>query len=1068
MTITVTIGGVTMTGDSHYVDEASISHVNALGQRDTFTCRIVSVDGSYVPEVGAAVVVSDDIAARFGGSIRDVKVDQFAGAGGALMTTIQCASWEQIFDRRLVGAITFPEGTTAGDIFTALLDFVSAEGITGSVVAAGPAIASCSFDWCTVREALDTLCQLASDETDTFMWDCTPDKVVRFYKQSSFAAPIDVTDASTDVMRPIAISRSFDGYANKIFIRLPRYITEERTNSYSPSGSETSFAFEIPLAKQPTVYVDGVEQTVGIKDKDTGKQFYWQDNSADVTPDAGLSLGGTSLVIIAQGYQSTVIDAGQDNDEVTARSIAEDNSGWYMILLESSTGNTAADALAIAQAWFAKFGKVPYAVEYITDTNGIKAGMHQAINLTGFGAEIDATFIVESVTLGCNTGTYYWKVRAVSGALANGWLQKLRKIATGQSSATGSGGNAGTITPTEPSAPAAFTIGAISYNWRAKRSGGRMGIHEDPTLQLVIPVTPPTPLGTTRGGHLYAEVPDQSSSAGFRLGEELGSAGLGSAWRPIDLGKLPYVAEEQPWTVTLPADVVINGTTSIRIYVAPYSENADTPLVRAGETGATPSALVSVEPYVSAKPDSGSGATTLLVPSISATADPTVSIGGKLRRPISVTVDLTGLSTPLPENWAYQILGFINGDITGVPVLVSGYFSHEGLVEAGPDGISTPHTFGPEEPTASTSITIYAVAGVLSRRRVTSEDAQPVVFRRNNIVPGITASDTVTIGTSTGVIDPTKQMQDKLATTMAILNDLFGVAELGISEGYLAALAVSTPKIQDAAVQLAKLNDLSVSTAKVIDTAINTAKMADLAATAAKLANSSVTAAKIDNLAVGTVAIAAAAVTTAKIANLAVTTALIDNAAVTTAKVGSAQITTALIANLAVTTALINNAAIGTAQIADAAITTIKIGDAQITSAKIGAAQVTTANIADACITNAKIVDATITSAKIASLAVSQLTGWSGATITITSGVTFTNGLGASTIIEGNQIITANVISVFGVSAGTYLSTSSAAYTSAPVRLGGYILWVDSAGRLRIKAGVPASDTDGTVVGAQS
>lgn len=36
------------------------------------------------------------------------------------------------------------------------------------------------------------------------------------------------------------------------------------------------------------------------------------------------------------------------------------------------------------------------------------------------------------------------------------------------------------------------------------------------------------------------------------------------------------------------------------------------------------------------------------------------------------------------------------------------------------------------------------------------------------------------------------------------------------------------------------------------------------------------------------------------------------------------------------------------------------------------------------------------------------------------------------------------------------------------LRLGGYYLWIDSSGRLRIKSSAPGSDTDGTVVGAQT
>jgi hypothetical protein len=45
---------------------------------------------------------------------------------------------------------------------------------------------------------------------------------------------------------------------------------------------------------------------------------------------------------------------------------------------------------------------------------------------------------------------------------------------------------------------------------------------------------------------------------------------------------------------------------------------------------------------------------------------------------------------------------------------------------------------------------------------------------------------------------------------------------------------------------------------------------------------------------------------------------------------------------------------------------------------------------------------------------------------------------------------------------------NSSTYNSYPLRLGGYYLWIDASGRLRIKNGVPTSDTDGTIVGTQS
>ncbi|MBD2864168.1 right-handed parallel beta-helix repeat-containing protein [Paenibacillus oceani] len=47
------------------------------------------------------------------------------------------------------------------------------------------------------------------------------------------------------------------------------------------------------------------------------------------------------------------------------------------------------------------------------------------------------------------------------------------------------------------------------------------------------------------------------------------------------------------------------------------------------------------------------------------------------------------------------------------------------------------------------------------------------------------------------------------------------------------------------------------------------------------------------------------------------------------------------------------------------------------------------------------------------------------------------------------------------------LAAASSDYSTKPLQLGGYCLWVDAGGKLRIKQGDPLSDTDGTVVGLQ-
>lgn len=403
-----------------------------------------------------------------------------------------------------------------------------------------------------------------------------------------------------------------------------------------------------------------------------------------------------------------------------------------------------------------------------------------------------------------------------------------------------------------------------------------------PNVRLTIPVTPPGTMGTTKGGHIYVELPDQSASTTARMdGTTImdGSFVMQSDWAPLDLGKFPYLATEQAWIVDFGTNLNPIPAHNLRVYVSSYSDDVDTPLVRAGLPGATPSVVVSLAGLgLPAKPASGSNVTHDLVTGISGSVSAAVSVSGKLKRPISCTVDLSGLSASVSPHWGYQLLGFVNGDINTAPVLASGVITDTagGLIPAGPEGISVAHTFGPDEPTLATSITIYAVAGEIAGtgRSAGLTHLTPGAFNANNIVPGITASCVVSIGTTTGVTDPTAFVQALLSSVFGNVAGLFDV------------------------------NALSIDNARIALLAVDTAKLAALAVDASKLAGSSVTSTKIANLAVGTAAIQTGAITTALIANLAVGTAQIQNLAVGDAQIANLSVSKLLAGTISVAVSL--------------------------------------------------------------------------------------------------------------------------------------------------------------------
>jgi hypothetical protein len=517
MAYTLTIGGVDKT-DS--IAEDSLVYENALGQRDVLSFRVISADGTYKPAIGAPVVFSVDGTARFGGNIRQLSTQQF---GAALISTVGCASWEQLFDRRPTGVRTYTN-ETAGAIFTDLLtNCMGGDGVSSSIVVTGPVIPSAVFDFATVREAFDYVCALASDDADTYMWDCTPAKVVRFYRSNSFHAPFDITASSEDVLHVggsvrVGASWSLDRYANRAYVKLGKFVRDAEAQSFT-IGSDTQFTVDYPIAKVPVVKVDTVEKTVGILDVDTGKDWYWQDGSPVVTRDAGGS-GGTSVEITYQGYESKVVGPVQNDTEVDARAAAEGGTGYYTDVLESSDPATSADATNRLQSHLDKVSRIPCVVEYPTQTDGVRAGMWQSINLPEI--TVNDAFLIESVTMQSSVGLWSWKVKAIAGALTGDYKTRLRELKNvGGGSASGTPGPQGPPGPTA-TAPGSVTIDAITVTGNPRRYHGAgpsaaVNALSAAYYNVAIAYTAPSSDANFRGVYVEIEAPDQSTGTAATL-----------------------------------------------------------------------------------------------------------------------------------------------------------------------------------------------------------------------------------------------------------------------------------------------------------------------------------------------------------------------------------------------------------------------------------------------------------------------------------------------------------------------------------------------------------------------
>jgi hypothetical protein len=267
--------------------------------------------------------------------------------------------------------------------------------------------------------------------------------------------------------------------------------------------------------------------------------------------------------------------------------------------------------------------------------------------------------------------------------------------------------------------------------------------------------------------------------------------------------------------------------------------------------------------------------------------------------------------------------------------------------------------------------------------------AEDGTVRRNPLIPGVTPSVIVDLGTTTGTLNAGEMLEATLSASLRVINKVLGVPTSGITEDLIATFAVSVQKLADAAVATGKLQDLSVITEKLAQAAASTDKLAELAVQASKLDNLAVLTGKLAELAVSASKLGNAAVTETKIDNLAVGNAAIKDLAVTDVKVATAAITSAKIQDLAVGTAAIALLAVGTAHMQNASITNLKLGALAVATANIQDLAVTTAKIQNLAITNALIQDLAVDNAKIQNCSISKLTAGS---VSLTNFLTIASG----------------------------------------------------------------------------
>jgi hypothetical protein len=445
-------------------ESGSIEYDSSLTVRDTLKFKAGAFGdpgGSYgltaLPFQGQPVMLIDDvIGAIFGGTVDQVELDNLPGSQRAssnlnlIMVTCSCVSWDLLLYKRVIPGQTFSNmtldaifqaihDTGVGIGFSLYDDGIGLSLITGPTI---PSVSSIKYD--TVGNWFDNLCTLASG-TDVWYWYTTPYRVVVLAKQTTTAAPFNVDDSDLsdgNVLVHIKDTETREQYLNRAYVHLGQSLTGGSVvDTFAGDSVKTVFYTTHPVGATPTIDVNGVMKTVGVLGSDTGKDWYWNQDSTVITQDAGGTvLTSAQNLHITYQYNINPIFLYSDDTEVGNRAALESGTGYYEQVFDAaSTGPGANDGQAQAQATVLQYGKVPSRFEIETYRSGLAIGQMIHIELSDFGVNDD--FLIDSVVLTSQDNLSLWKATAIKGSLINwDWRSTLGGSSAGSISGVGGGG----------------------------------------------------------------------------------------------------------------------------------------------------------------------------------------------------------------------------------------------------------------------------------------------------------------------------------------------------------------------------------------------------------------------------------------------------------------------------------------------------------------------------------------------------------------------------------------------------------------------------------------------------
>jgi hypothetical protein len=364
----------------------------------------------------------------FAGTIDEIYESSVTnGKDNGLLYSCACVDYNQLCDRFLIAQVYESElsGGIVKDFIDNFMNITSpGESVTYTNVDDGPTITKAVFNYVTVTQALDELSEISG-----YCWYIDYSKDMHFHDRLKIGAPFSLTDSSNN-FRNLTVRKTRNDYRNKQYFRGGKDTSSAQTESFIGDGTRKTFTLSLPCAKVPTsVTVNAAAKTIGIYQVETGKDFYWQEDSFNITQDSGGAVltNIDTLAVTFQGYFPIIYENFLESS-ITERQSVEGGTGIYESVVTDQSINTSDAVAERTSALLRKYGTIPEVIEFETDNDGLKSG--QLITITLTKHNIDSAYLIQRVTIQDITkDVLRYKVTALSGENIGGWVDFFKKLA---------------------------------------------------------------------------------------------------------------------------------------------------------------------------------------------------------------------------------------------------------------------------------------------------------------------------------------------------------------------------------------------------------------------------------------------------------------------------------------------------------------------------------------------------------------------------------------------------------------------------------------------------------------